>query len=235
MKRTLTILLVLSSLYSFADLGYCFKYKSNFTLTNGTTITGYFYWGGFDYENLNLSTLDSILSVNFLSTDSVTVYTELYQLTSLSNMLEGEIEYFATTKDKIKNICKKDIIRTEVIQCEPCCFKKDSEYYQYYAFCSNYVITELSGQEIDSLQNIKPVVSFYLGNCLAERLEDLVVASYSKKMTTEKIESLVLEIFCEQFKYDDMIPDEEKKRRYELQKKQLKKYELIAFRIYYAN
>ena len=84
LKRTLTILMILSSLYSFADLGYCFKYKSNFILTNGTTITGYFYWGGFDYENRNVSTLDSILSVNFLSTDSVTVYTELYQLTSLS-------------------------------------------------------------------------------------------------------------------------------------------------------
>jgi len=198
MRSILIIALTLLSINSYADLGFCFEYKVNFYFKDSTNIEAYFYWSSYFDSIKEIATLDPILERNFRMQDSLTIYTELHQLTMLSNSLDGVFEYYAVKKGDKRKIANKDLLKTEIITCEPCCYKKGTEGYKHYFFCSNQVIKELNEFEINALQNKKPVISYEFEHWSLEWFGAIVVACYNEDMDKASLDKMLLDLFCEQ-------------------------------------
>ena len=200
MKKIITIIsfsLILIS--SYADIGYCFKYKVVFELKDNTLQTGFYLFTTYDEFFKNITSFDTIVQINKTyerHSDSITIIEKIETFDSL-RIGNKYYSFDAVSKNYITRLCLNDIKSYEIVQCTPCWNQTLSEDIAY-PFVNNTipVIRELTEIEIRKLKANKPYISFVFNNCPDNIGSTIAVLSYNKELDKNQILSMLEKEYC---------------------------------------
>ncbi|MFZ4740013.1 MAG: hypothetical protein ACOYLE_02490 [Bacteroidales bacterium] len=182
----IVLLLILSHLTIYADLGSCIRYKAKFELKNGQNVEGYFTCATYDTVSFKFTdkTFNKFIDDFFsLHSDTLILFLKFQPLIYPKQKDLGDARFplQAVVSDDIIKITKKDILVSHFLGCLlPIGWKLNKENLGFY-YCQ-WVIDELKQKEIDLLQQ-KPNAQL----CVASDYQDYYLLSYNSKIGVNEL------------------------------------------------
>ncbi len=187
----IALLLFLSHLTIYADLGNCIRYKAKFELKNGQNVEGYFTYA--TYDTLSFTFTDEafqkfIDKLFIQNNDTLFLFLQLQSLIYPKPQYQGDFRFplQAVVSNDIIKITKKDILVSHFLECLlPNGWKLNKENLGFY-YCQ-WVIDELKQKEIDLLQQ-KPNAQLIVSN--PSEYQDYYLLSYNFKIAENELKLL---------------------------------------------